>query len=83
MAVPSLSLIRQTLQVWLRETYAKGWDVDWITVCSDKTVSKMEKDDLAVLTQDLGIPAVTDPNVIATWLRKKRSGCCFHNLPKW
>ena len=73
-AVPSLSLIRQTLQVWLRETYAKGWDVDWITVCSDKTVSKMEKDDLAVLTQDLGIPAVTDPKVIASWLRKRHSG---------
>ena len=73
-AVPSLSLIRQTLQVWLRESYAKGWDVDWITVCSDNTVSKMEKDDLAVLTQDLGIPAVTDPKVIASWLRKRHSG---------
>ena len=73
-AVPSLALIRQTLQVWLRETYAKGWDADWITVCSDKTVSKIKNDDLAVLTQDLGIPAVTDPKIIAKWLRKRRRG---------
>jgi len=73
-AVPSLSLIRQTLQVWLRESFAKGWNVDWITVCSDKTVSKVEKDDLSVLTQDLGIPAWTDPEKIAKWLRKKHTG---------
>ncbi len=73
-AVPSLSLIRQTLQVWLREAYAKNWDVDWITVCSDKTVGKADSDDLAILTQDLGIPAITDPKVIGKWLRKKHNG---------
>ena len=73
-AVPSLSLIRQTLQVWLRESYAKGWDVDWITVCSDESVGKISRDDLVVLKQDLGIPAVTNPKAIAKWLRKKHSG---------
>jgi len=73
-AVPSLSLVRQTLQVWLRESLAKGWDVNWITICSDKSVGKVHRDDLAVLTQDLGIPAITDPNIIAKWLRKKHTG---------
>ena len=35
---------------------------------------KIKSDNLAVLTQDLGIPAVTDPEIIAKWLRKRRSG---------
>ena len=73
-AVPSLALIRQTLRVWLRESYAKGWDVDWITVCSDESVGKISRDDLAVLKQDLGVPAVTDPKIIAKWLRKRHTG---------
>jgi len=73
-AVPSLALIRQTLRVWLRESYAKGWDVDWITVCSDESVGKISRDDLAVLKQDLGVPAVTDPKIIAKWLRKRHNG---------
>ena len=73
-AVPSLALIRQTLQVWLRESYAKGWDVNWITVCSDESVGKITRDDLAVLKQDLGVPAITDPKVIAQFLRKRHNG---------
>ena len=73
-AVPSLALIRQTLQVWLRETYASKKEVDWITVCSDESAGKISRDDLAVLTQDLGVPAVTDPKTIAQWLRKRNSG---------
>ena len=73
-AVPSLSLIRQTLQVWLRESYAKRWDVNWITVCSDQTVGKVDSDDLAILTQDLGIPALTNPEIISKWLRKRHTG---------
>lgn len=73
-AVPSLALIRQTLKVWLRETYAKKWDVDWICVCSDESVGKVSRDGLAVLKQDLGVPAFTDPETIAKWLRKRHSG---------
>ena len=73
-AVPSLALIRQTLKVWLRETYAKKWDVDWICVCSDESVGKVSRDDLVVLKQDLGVPSVTDPETIAKWLRKRHSG---------
>ncbi len=69
-AVPSLSLIGQTLHVWLRERYIKGWHVNWITVCSDESVGKISRDDLVVLKQDLG----ADPESIVVWLRKKHSG---------
>jgi predicted helicase len=47
-AVPSLSLIRQTLKVWLRESLAHGDKVEWICVCSDESAGRVEYDDVAV-----------------------------------
>jgi superfamily II DNA or RNA helicase len=70
-AVPSLSLINQTLNAWLREVVANKQEVDWIAVCSDKSVGEV---DSAITTQDLGIPTNTDPEVIAKWLRKRSKG---------
>lgn len=73
-AVPSLSLIKQTLEVWARESVANGRAIHWMAVCSDETVAKSEKKDIAVLTQDLGVLVHTDPVEIADWLRKKEKG---------
>ena len=73
-AVPSLSLIRQTLKDWLRETAAHGIQANWICVCSDNTAGKTDNDDTAVHRQDLGIECHTNPDRIADWLRKKRTG---------
>lgn len=70
-AVPSLALIRQTLEVWTRESVANGKDVHWIAVCSDESVGDIEKDDIAVLTQDLGIRVHTDPDEISEWLKTR------------
>ena len=67
-AVPSLSLINQTLKAWLREVIANMQTVDWIAICSDKTAGEV---DSAISTQDLGIPTNTDPEIIAKWLRKR------------
>jgi superfamily II DNA or RNA helicase len=74
-AVPSLSLIRQTLKVWLRESLAHGDAVEWICVCSDESAGRVEQDDVAVLRQDLGAPCLTDPKEIALWLKQKKPGC--------
>jgi superfamily II DNA or RNA helicase len=71
-AVPSLALIRQTLNVWLREAMAEEREVDWICVCSDESAGRIERDDVAVLRQDLGLPCLTDPEEITTWLGRKR-----------
>lgn len=68
-AVPSLALIRQTLQTWLREAVATGIQVDWVCVCSDASIGK--DDDTTVLVQDLGIPSITDESFLAGWLRRK------------
>jgi superfamily II DNA or RNA helicase len=73
-AVPSLALIRQTLKVWLRETMANKQPVEWICVCSDESAGRVERDDTAVLRQDLGVPCLTDPKEIATWLKRKHRG---------
>ncbi len=73
-AVPSLSLIQQTLGVWTKESYANKKDIRWICVCSDETVREFEKDDMAVLVQDLGVHVYTDTEEIANWL-KNNSKC--------
>ena len=73
-AVPSLALIRQTLKVWLRETMANRQAVEWICVCSDESAGRIERDDVSVLRQDLGVPCLTAPDDIAAWLKRKHHG---------
>ena len=68
-AVPSLSLIQQTLPVWLREFAArdKSEKLSWLCVCSDQTVTS-EADSIQVHTQDLGYPCMTNVADIVNWL---------------
>ena len=72
-AVPSLALIRQSLDVWTRESIANKRGINWICVCSDETVGDIERDDITVLTQDLGIRIHTNPDEIAEWLQESRN----------
>ena len=73
-AVPSLSLVKQTLEVWARESVACKMNMRWIAVCSDESVAKTENDDAAVLVQDLGVRVHTDPREIADWLKHSFDG---------
>lgn len=73
-AVPSLALVRQTLEVWTREALAHKRDIHWIAVCSDQAVGGAERDDVAVLTQDLGVRVHTNSYQIAAWLGDRRAG---------
>ena len=66
--VPSLSLLAQTLREWTANTKA---GFDFLPVCSDETVA--EPDAVVANTSDLGFPVTTDPEEIATFLRR-RSG---------
>ena len=70
-AVPSLALIRQTLEVWARESLAKKRDIRWMCVCSDDSVKDIARDDIAILTQDLGVKVESEPAKISSWLRKR------------
>lgn len=73
-AVPSLSLVKQTLGVWTREAFHNNVAVDWICVCSDETAGRVEQDDAAIKVKDLGVPCFTSPDEIAGWLKKEHKG---------
>lgn len=71
-AVPSIALIRQTLETWMREALARGEPADWLCVCSDADVAKTEKAELVAHVHELGLPCDTDPTVLATHLSELR-----------
>ena len=73
-AVPSLSLVKQTLKVWLRESVANNIDVEWICVCSDETAGRADQDDVVVQRQDIAVPCLTSTDKIADWLKIKHKG---------
>ncbi|BBY41780.1 DEAD/DEAH box helicase [Mycolicibacterium celeriflavum] len=65
--VPSLSLLKQTLRVWMVN---RRTDFDILPVCSDVTVSR-DEDAIVAHTSDLGVPVTTDPEDIARFLRRR------------
>jgi superfamily II DNA or RNA helicase len=69
-AVPSLSLVKQTLDVYLREIVARGIKVKWLCICSDEGIGK--DDDILENTESLGIPCQTNPDYIEKWLETNR-----------
>lgn len=71
-AVPSLSLIQQTLPIWLREYAARGKHATlrWLCICSDQTVTKQDPDSMVIHTQDLGYPCLTNKDEIRAWLEE-------------
>ena len=69
-AVPSLSLLRQTLKIWAREFYSQSAsysDYAWLCICSDASAGALSSDDVVTLTQDLGVPCYTDESNIISW----------------
>jgi superfamily II DNA or RNA helicase len=70
-AVPSLSLVKQTLDVYLREIVAHGQKVKWLCICSDEGIGK--GDDIAIRTENIGVPCITDPQYIENWLTANRT----------
>jgi predicted helicase len=67
--VPSLSLLKQTLNVWRANS---DTEFGSLPVCSDDTVARDDDAALEHIT-DLGVPATTNPEEIAAFLRR-RSG---------
>ena len=67
-AVPSLSLVKQTLEVYLREIVANHKKVKWLCICSDEGIGQNE--DVVFYTENLGVPCQTDPVYIEKWLEE-------------
>ena len=70
-AVPSLSLVKQTLEVYLREIVANDITVKWLCICSDEGIGK--DSEVLVKTQDIGVPCLTDVEYISNWLEEHRN----------
>ena len=69
-AVPSLSLVKQTLDVYLREIVAHKRKVNWLCICSDEGIG--QDDDVVFYTENLGVPCQTDPEYIEQWLKENK-----------
>jgi predicted helicase len=61
--VPSLSLVRQTLSVWTKESQANSIPLKWIAVCSDQSVAEDEM----CQAQDLGFEVTTSIDKIKSF----------------
>ena len=70
-AVPSLSLVKQTLEVYLRESVANKQQIEWLCVCSDEGIGK--NDDVVIHTNEIGVPCITDKKYIADWLKTNKN----------
>ncbi len=64
--VPSLTLLSQTVSEWLANTHRP---LAYLPVCSDETVDR-GADAATMFTSDLAFPVTTDPDGIASFLRK-------------
>jgi predicted helicase len=64
--VPSLALIKQTLEEWSRQT-KKGFT--YLCVCSDNTVSKdISNDDEDISINEIGVPVTTNKGDISAFI---------------
>ncbi len=66
-AVPSLALVKQTLEDYCQESFAEGNPIAPFCICSDEGIGK--NDDVAVFTQDMGIACTTDKTKIIHFLK--------------
>jgi superfamily II DNA or RNA helicase len=66
--VPSLSLLKQTMQVWRVNAKVR---FEALPVCSDETVGLPNEDAAVAHTSELGVPVTTDPHDIAAFLRRR------------
>jgi predicted helicase len=70
--VPSLMLLSQTLQEWMKQTRLEKEEISYIAVCSDPKVKKASNYDEWVLDQsDLDFPVTTDSQVVADFLQQE------------
>src|SRR5205085_166346 len=69
--LPTLSLLRQFLHEWLRET---SWsDFSFIAVCSDETINQRMYDEILLRESDLNFPVTTDSQVVRKFLKETTS----------
>lgn len=74
-AVPSLALIKQSLEDWTKEILASRVHElpEWCCICSDESTGKLT-DNFLTDTYSLGIPTTTNEDEISNFLKRKTPG---------
>ncbi len=74
-AVPSLALIKQSLEDWTKEMLLSKTAVlpEWCCICSDESTGQLT-DDFVTDTYSLGIPTTTNEDEITSFLKRKTHG---------
>lgn len=74
-AVPSLALIKQSLEDWTKEmVLSKPNELpEWRCICSDESTGQLT-DDFVTDTYSLGIPTTTNEDEITSFLKSKTPG---------
>ena len=72
-AVPSLALVKQSLNDWTKEYLAHGITPDWLCICSDISVGNLDTDEFDTDVYDMGIPTTTNKETISNFLKQKSS----------
>ena len=70
-AVPSLALVRQTLNAWSLQALADQQTIDYVAVCSDKDVG--QADDPLMNSHELGISVTTNVPEVKKFLKSDNS----------
>ncbi len=75
-AVPSLALIKQSLEDWTREFVAHQEEPrpQWLVICSDESTAKLDKDEFVSDAHSMGIPTTTNIEVISAFLTDPQIG---------
>ena len=73
LVVPSLALIKQSVEDWTQEMVARGEDnlTEWLCICSDDSAGSVNKDDFVSDTYSTGLPVTTDAKKIGAFLKKR------------
>jgi superfamily II DNA or RNA helicase len=74
--VPSLSLLKQSVEDWTREQVAQNPSSlpEWLCVCSDQSVGNVTKDEFVESVYDIGLPVTTDLQEVREFLGRKTQG---------
>jgi len=70
--LPSLTLVRQTLHEWLRET--EWQSLSYLCVCSDPTVASKELDSIKINQSDLDFAVTTEGSTVKQFLSQDTKG---------
>ncbi|GAX62365.1 helicase [Candidatus Scalindua japonica] len=70
--LPSLTLVRQTLHEWLKET--KWQHISYLCVCSDPTVASKELDSIKINQSDLDFAVTTESSTVKQFLSQNTEG---------